>query len=158
MKELYKDVYNYEGYQVSNLGNVKSFKGKKEKILKSNKTSSGYLSVGLSNNNKVKSFQVHQLVAMMFLDHTPSGFKIVVDHKDCNKLNNTINNLQLLTHRENLSKDDNKCSSKYTGVSWNNKAEKWQSIIYMNGKNKNLGYFNTELEASNRYQLALKGL
>lgn len=167
MQEIYKDIPNYEGfYQVSNLGNVKSlertvkyWRGKrtiKEKVLKSAKEGNGYLIVALSKNNKYKSIKIHKLVALAFLGHTSKGYDgLIVDHIDNNKLNNKLENLQLITARENCSKD-RKGSSKYTGVSWNKKANKWQSHITINYKLKNLGYFTDELEASETYQKALK--
>lgn len=55
MIEVFKDVPNYEGiYQVSNLGNVKSFKCGKEKQKKSTVNSSGYLNICLTDNEKNK--------------------------------------------------------------------------------------------------------
>jgi hypothetical protein len=70
--EIWKDVPNYDGfYQVSNLGNVKSFYKKNEKILKQGINRYGYKFVSLSKNNKQKTIKTHQLVAMAFLNHTP---------------------------------------------------------------------------------------
>lgn len=108
IKEIYKDIPNYKGlYQVSNLGKIKSLgnnKLKKEKILKNRLSSSGYLHVYLSKNKEGKNFKVHQLIAMAFLNHIPNGHKIVVDHIDNNPLNNYVENLQLISQRENTSK------------------------------------------------------
>ena len=155
--EVFKDIPGYEGiYQVSNLGNVKSFKLNKEKILKPGIGGNGYLYVILYNEEKVKNIQIHQLVAMAFLNHTLDGtMKIVVDHKDNNKLNNRLSNLQLVSQRENLSKDRNG-TSKYTGVCWSKQRSKWVSQIRINGKLKHLGYFDSEEEAGKYYQNALK--
>lgn len=167
MKEIYKDIPNYEGfYQVSNLGNVKSlertvkyWRGKrtiKEKALKSAREGNGYLFVSLSKNNKSRSIKIHKLVASAFLGHTSKGYNgLIVDHIDNNKLNNKLENLQLITARENCSKDK-KGSSKYTGVSWNKHRNKWIAHITINNKQKHLGYFTDELEASKTYQKALK--
>ena len=159
MKEVYKDIEGYEGYQVSNMGNVKSFKGKKERILKAGLSSVGYLIVGLSKNGKAKTFQIHQLVCIAFLNHVPNGSKgLVADHRNNNPLDNRLDNLQLITHRLNSSKDQNNCSSKYTGVCWDEARNKWRSSIMINGKIKHLGYFTNELDASKCYQNALKNL
>lgn len=156
--EIYKDIKDYEGlYQISNLGNVKSLKGKKEKILKpylSGTKNKQYLAVKLYKNNKAKNYMMHKLVAIAFLNHIPNGHKVVVDHLDNNKLNNTLSNLRLVTNRENLSKDK-RGSSRYTGVSWAHRNKKWVCKIYINGKNKHIGYFDCELSASIEYQKAL---
>ena len=162
MKEIYKNIKGYEGkYQVSNLGNVKSLnynRSGKERILKPSKDGGGYYKVLLAKNGINKTSRIHQLVAIAFLNHKPDGYKIVVDHIDNNKLNNNTNNLQLISHRENLSKDKKGFSSKYTGVCWYKTSKKWLASITINGKQKHLGYFINELEASNKYQSILKTL
>tara|TARA_R110000744_G_scaffold349632_1_gene455275 strand:- start:369 stop:854 length:486 start_codon:yes stop_codon:yes gene_type:complete len=161
MEEVWKSVKSYEGlYEVSNLGRVKSLKRKlvsEDKILKLMFNSTGYLKVSLYKDGKIKVRVIHQLVAESFLNHTVDGFKLVVDHISNVKTDNRLENLQVITTRENLSKDK-KGTSKYTGVCWYSRYKNWRSKIVINGKHKHLGYFNTELEASNAYQIALKGL
>ena len=105
--EIWKDITGYDGlYQVSNLGNVKSFRestkyGKqKEYILKPSLINSGYHVVTLySKNGKKRKFQIHRLVAEMFIDN-PEGLPCV-NHKDEDKLNNHINNLEWCTYQYN---------------------------------------------------------
>jgi len=159
MEEIFKDIPNYEGlYQVSNLGRVKSFikfHGTTERILKPGKNHYGYLMVGLHNNGDKKTFQIHILVAMAFLGHTPCGFKIMVDHKNNIKNDNRLENLQLVTPRENASKDRKNKTSKYVGVSWLNRISKWISTIYFVDRTIHLGVFDTEIEAKNAYDKAL---
>jgi hypothetical protein len=157
-KEIFKDVPGYDKYQVSNLGRVKSFKLNGEKILKPVIGRNGYFLVKLYNEEKVKLIKVHQLVAMAFLNHEPCGHKIVVDHKNNDKLNNRLENLQLISQRENSSKDKNGGTSKYTGVNWHKASNGWVSQITINGKRKHLGSFPCELEASKHYQAALKSI
>ena len=90
--EIWKEIKGYEGYEVSNLGRVKSLKRKKEIFFLFVRDGGGYLQVVLCKNTKTKTKKVHKLVAIMFLNHKPSGYKLVVDHIDNNKLNNkTIN-------------------------------------------------------------------
>ena len=161
MEEVYKNIPGYEGvYQVSNLGNVKSFKKDKEvRILKSNKNSRGYLVVGLSKDGKVKHLTVHQLVAITFLNHKPDGYKIQVDHINREKLDNRLENLQLLNSREHSTKDRKVGgSSKYVGVNWHKSSNKWIAKIWVDGKSKYLGLFEDEYEAHLAYQSALKVL
>lgn len=155
-KEVWLPVKGYEFiYEVSNLGNVKSLKYNKERILKLCINTTGYNTVCLSENGKTKTFKVHQLVAITFLNHKPNGHTIIVDHISNDKLNNKLSNLQLISQRENTSKDK-KGSSKYTGVCWHKTINKWTASININGKQRYLGSFINEIEASNAYQNKLK--
>jgi len=158
--EIWKDIKDYEGlYRVSNLGRIKSLKFGKERILKGTKNFHGYSLVALYKDGKTKTITVHQLVAMAFLSHKPCGYKLVVDHINTVKTDNRLQNLQLITHRENLSKDKRwslKYTSKYTGVFWYKPSQKWRAEITINGKTKYLGYFKTELEAHQAYQSKLE--
>lgn len=77
-------------YQVSNLGRVKSLIGHK-KILKP-ELRTGYYSVNLCKDSKCKHVRIHRLVAEAFIPnikHLP-----VVNHKDGNKVNNNVDNLE----------------------------------------------------------------
>lgn len=152
--EIWKDVPGYEGkYKVSNQGRVRSLNGK-EKLLKPYKTPTGYLSVALSKNGIAITIKIHQLVAMAFLGHVRNGLVIVVDHIDANRTNNNLTNLQLITNRENASKDKKGYSSKYVGVCWNKLTEKWDSNIHIERLIK-IGTYDSELDASNAYKKAL---
>lgn len=166
-EEIWKDVPNYEGlYQVSNLGNVKSLQRyvicnggnrfKKEIILKPGKDNYGYYIVSLHKKCISRTFSIHKLVAITFLNNKPDKTnKIVVDHINNIRTDNRIENLQLISHRENCSKDK-KGLSKYKGVNWNKTAKKWQSRISINNKRINLGLFTCELKASIAYNNKLK--
>ena len=155
--EEFRVIKGFEDYQISNYGNVKSLKFDKEKILKPRLDKrTGYLYVGLLNNNKRGSKKIHKLVAIAFLNHIPCGMKLVVNHKDFNRQNNHVDNLEIITQRENANLKHLLSSSQYTGVSWHKRDKKWQSIILINNKLKYLGYFNNELEASKAYEEALK--
>ena len=167
-EEEFRDIPGYEGYQVSNLGRVKSlpreikfgdrFRLSKEIILKPYINIYGYYTVRLNKYNKGKTFTVHQLVAIAFLNHIPDGFKVVVDHINNNKLDNRLENLQLITSRLNSSKDKKDVTSKHTGVHWSKRRNKWKASIIYNKKSIHLGTFNSEEEASNYYQNALKSI
>ena len=106
MEEEWRDIRSYEGlYQVSNLGNVKSFnnriKNKNPMILKQTiDRKNGYLTVSLSKNGKKKIHRVHKLVASIFIDN-PNNYP-VINHKDGNKLNNCVDNLEWCTCQENI--------------------------------------------------------
>lgn len=105
MEEIWKDIENYEGlYQVSNLGNVKSFPRngtiKQERILKQTIDNNGYLIVGLHKNNKAKKVCVHWLVANAFIPKEKEHK--VINHIDGNKLNNKLFNLERCTQSHNV--------------------------------------------------------
>lgn len=162
-QEIWEDVPGYENvYQVSTLGRVKSLERRvpymnslktvKERILKERPNSNRYLSVQLSVNGIVKGFNISTLVAITFLNHKPNGHKLVVDHIDNNPLNNRLDNLQIITNRENCSKDKNGLTGSY----WNKDRSCWFSSIRVNKKVLYLGRFNTAIEASNAYQSKLR--
>ena len=156
-EEVFKDIPGYEGvYQISDLGRVKSLKLNRERILKPIVSGNGYLFVNLFCEGKQKNITVHQLVAIVFLNHTPCGHKIVVDHINCDEQDNRLSNLQLISNRENLSKDKKGYTSKYTGVCWKKQNKKWISQIIINGKAKYLGLFTDEYDAHLAYQRKLK--
>tara|TARA_R110000824_G_scaffold260033_1_gene448670 strand:- start:921 stop:1409 length:489 start_codon:yes stop_codon:yes gene_type:complete len=154
MNEIFKDIPNYEGvYEVSNKGRVKRiFKDGKEKFNKLTKLNNGYLAVQLSLNNKGKIFQIHQLIAMAFLNHKPCGHRLIVDHINNNPLDNRLDNLQIVSARENTSKDRKAYSSKYVGVTWHKVAKKWVTHIFIDNKKEYLGLFKKELDAANAYK------
>lgn len=160
--EIWKDIPEYKGYyQVSNLGRVKSLSRKQsitERILRQQVSNHKYVSVSLKILNKAKRFQTHQLVAIAFLNHKPNGFEKVVDHINNNSIDNRLENLQIITNRENSSKDKKNGTSKYIGVSWRESSKRWRSAIYHQGKSIELGYFKDEKEASRYYQAALTAI
>tara|TARA_R110002073_G_C9087289_1_gene547416 strand:- start:6 stop:515 length:510 start_codon:yes stop_codon:yes gene_type:complete len=167
--EIFKDVPNYEGlYQVSDLGNVKSLARKvkcstglrniQERILKPRINKGGYLELHLSKEGKTKNRTVHQLVAEAFLNHTPCGLKLIVNHINFIRHDNRAENLEIDTARNNTDKKHLKSSSEYVGVSWQKSSSKWRSYITINGKSKHLGYFTDELEAAYAYQTELNKL
>ena len=153
MIEEWKDIPEYEGlYQVSNLGNIKSFKFGKEKLLKLNASSNDYLITRLCKNNKPKTFKVHQLMAITFLNHTPCKLDLVVNHINFNKQDNRLDNLEIVTNRVNSNRKHLKSTSKYTGVSWHKNEKKWQVVFRIDNKLKHFGYFENEIDAKNVYQ------
>ena len=168
LTEVFRPVKGYLGlYEVSNYGRVKSLarntyrsdgtlhKRIKESLKGRLISTHGYYHLGLCKDSKTKTHQIHLLVWDAFGDKQRDGLRLQVDHKDNNKLNNNIDNLQLLTIRQNVSKGwlQHKKTSRYTGVS--RFKDKWQVFIHLNGKNKNLGVFACEITASRAYQKAL---
>lgn len=97
--EKYRDVAGYEGlYQVTSCGRVYSVN--KKKFLCQEETEKHYLRVDLlDRNGKRKHHKVHRLVAKAFIPN-PDG-KDQVNHKDGNKFNNSVTNLEWVTDEEN---------------------------------------------------------
>lgn len=95
-KEVWKAIIGYNGYYyISNYGRVLSLKGKQAQILKPQDTGKGYYYVDLEGQQR----KIHRLVALAFL---PNPYhKPVVHHKDGNKHNNNLSNLQYATYKEN---------------------------------------------------------
>jgi len=109
--EVWKDIIGFENfYSVSSIGRVKSLsrevfhiKGNlnlKEKILKQGLSSNGYLSVSFTMCSKQKTFNIHRLVAKIFIKNELN--KKDVNHIDGNKFNNNVSNLEWSTRSENL--------------------------------------------------------
>ena len=105
--EKWKNIKGYEGrYQISTFGRVRSFinnshqKYKTPKILQDS-VNKGYHFVRLQKNGQIKNKLVHRLVAEAFLPNPNS--KLEVNHKDGNKSNNHVLNLEWATHSENVS-------------------------------------------------------
>ena len=102
--EIWKDIKGYEGsYQISNRGLVKSLNfnhTNKEKILKDKINRKGYRYVTLYCNSKAKYMSIHRLVAEAFILN-PNNMP-QVNHIDGNKGNNTVENLEWCTEKENV--------------------------------------------------------
>lgn len=168
MMEKWRDVKGYEGlYQISNYGRVKSlfrkvnckggkFRNVPERIMKTYINSKGYEHLILHKYNTDKTITIHKLIAISFFNCVLINQKLVIDHKDNNKLNNNLWNLQIITNRKNTSKDRKNGTSKYVGVCWYKKYNKWRASIYIKNKQIFLGYFINELDAAKAYQDKLK--
>lgn len=167
-KEIWKDIKGYEGYyQVSNLGRVKSLERKywnvvnktystfKEKIMKQSLDTNGYKIISAQKNRRKRTRTVHQLVAEAFLGHIPCGMKLVVNHINFIKTDNRVENLEIVTVRENSNLKHIKSRSKYVGVTMHEPCQKWCARIVINKKRRHLGYFEKEIDAHLAYQEAL---
>lgn len=108
MNEVWKDIDGYEGiYQVSNLGKVRSLDRKvwnyikPGRILKTHNNGHGYYNVSLHNKDKIeKHAYIHILVAKAFIPN-PNNYT-EVNHKDFDKTNNCVDNLEWVSHHQNI--------------------------------------------------------
>lgn len=88
----------FDDYVISKSGEI--FNISKERYLKQTLLNSGYLSVKLKEKGEGKNWLVHRIVAHVFLGECPKGKQI--NHKDGNKLNNHLSNLEYVTQSENI--------------------------------------------------------
>jgi hypothetical protein len=167
--KVWKNIEGYEGiYQISNCGEIKALKRLikdiinnkyprkrviKQKILKA-KTSkqTGYKQVVLLG----KTYNVHKLVANAFIGK--GGY---VNHKDFNKTNNNIENLEVVDSTQNVTyrrKQNKKTFSKYKGVTFDKCSKKWIAQIMYKYKHVHLGRFFNEDEAALAYNKKAKEL
>ena len=110
MRKAIKGFPNYEIDEVGNIyslervvtgGKNKCLRRLKEKLLKPSIDRYGYKKIVLTKNSKSYYFTVHRLVAINFIGD-PEAERNTVNHKDGNKLNNHVSNLELMSHKENL--------------------------------------------------------
>lgn len=143
MEEIWQDIKNYEGlYQISDKGNVKSLK--REKILTPQKNSNGYLRVQLTKEGVKNRFFVHRLVAEAF-NPNPNKYPIV-NHLDCNPLNNDFKNLEWCTLKMN---SEYMCKLKR-----NVRTKEWLENLHISAHNqyKPVLCINTQKEIIKEYE------
>jgi len=98
--EEWKTLERIPKYEVSNYGKIRSTKNGKVKLLKVCVNNWGYELVCLSDGKKRYTSYIHRLVAEVFIPTTNKA--LVVNHKDKNKKNNIVNNLEWTTVMENM--------------------------------------------------------
>lgn len=98
MEEIWKDISEFEGYQVSTLGRVRSMRTDKPLILSPGQKGAGYLCVNLRKDGKSYSRTIHRLVYQTFVGPTD----LDVSHVDGDASNNRLDNLYAATHRDNI--------------------------------------------------------
>ena len=100
IEKIWKLIIGYENlYKINNYGEVLSLRS--NKILKPNNNGIGYFIIQLCKNGKRKNYLIHRLVAEHFLDN-PNNLP-EVNHKDEDKSNNFVNNLEWCKHKYNMN-------------------------------------------------------
>lgn len=96
----------------------------------------GYLRIQI----KCKGYKAHRLIFLMHHNYLPK----YIDHIDCNRLNNKIENLRPITSRLNIVNQGltSRNKSGYKNVSYHNATKKWIVGLKVNGKSMNFGYFD----------------
>lgn len=100
----WKKVKDYEGlYEINETGHVRSLhKRNFQKIMPQRVDRAGYLTVRLSKKGKDSTVYVHRLLGFAFISNPAPLNKRFINHKDCNKLNNSLENLEWVSHSENM--------------------------------------------------------
>lgn len=99
--EIWKDIPGYPKCQVSNIGNARTLRNNEIRLLKPFKSKGGYLRVSLWKDGNIKKFFVHRLVYETFNGKIPDGMQ--VNHINENKTDNRLENLNLMTPKENTN-------------------------------------------------------
>jgi len=142
--EEWKNIKDYERYAVSTFGNVRN--NKTGRIMKAGNSGDGYLTFGLTSNNKTKTFKAHRLIADSFIPNDDN--LTVVDHIDGNRHNNNINNLRWASNYQNMA---NRRTSKGENQGVYTRDHGFEACLQHNNKYIYLGSYKTIEEARQAY-------
>ena len=148
--ENWKIIDEFENYEISDLGFVRNKNSRK--IKKHQIKENEYFYVQLWKNNKSKNKNIHRLVALAFIEN-PSKLPLV-DHIDCNKQNNRVENLRWCTYSQNNA-NSKMNSTNATGikeVGWDKNTKKYHAQIGLNNKLYHLGLYDSKEEAAFVYE------
>lgn len=163
---VWKPVLGYEDYyEISNEGEVRSLNRtvittnrnsylRKGKVMSKIQDKFGYLSVGLTLNSKTKLIKIHRLVALAFISNPEN--KLTVNHKDGNKLNNNVDNLEWSTYSENSKHAfdnglNNILDRRYSETKENNPNSKLTQEQVKEIRNKYVPYTCSAKKLANEY-------
>jgi hypothetical protein len=142
MEEVWKPIPDFEGYYVSNMGNVR---GRKGWILKQTTCKLGYKSVSLyTSKTEYINKRVSRLVALAFIPNPEN--KPDVDHINRNTGDNRLENLRWVTRSENQS-NRAVCFGETKGICWEKERDVYKISLTKNGKTINYGRRKTLEEA-----------
>lgn len=168
-QEIWKDIPEWEGlYQASTLGRIRSLDRtyidsigrcttRKGRIRIPHINASGYYYTLMVEKERRLAKTYHRLVALTFIPNQQN--KCCVNHKDGDKLNNRLDNLEWVTVRENSAhwiENSTTMSSNFPGVTLDKQTGLWAANIFLEDSNYYLGKYVNESEAKIAYDTALK--
>lgn len=141
------DYFEYDGKDLwrKEYTNSNGRKYPKKLVINKSNTSEGYCTVGI----KKHIFKYHRILWILNYGEIPRGMQI--DHINGNRSDNRLENLRLVTARQNQQNRNNHRNGKLAGSRFHSLSGKWQAYIRINNKQKSLGYFDTEHEAHVAY-------
>lgn len=155
MEEKFVDIKGFEGvYRIGDKGTLLSCKKHGKFTGKTNEwhplsninKKGGYLSVVLQWGDKVRYTRIHRLVYEHFVGEIPRGHKWHIHHKDHNKQNNCVENLELVSSKEHYQKDID--SKDIKGMNYYNKYVRPQKIIQKDLQGNFIAMYENAAEAS----------
>lgn len=159
-KEYWKDIPGYEGmYQCSTYGNVRSldryiqghsgkYQFKKGQDIIPRKNKNGYLQFALNKDSERKMVYVHIIIAETFLKKD-NLCKCTVNHKDGNKINNSVDNLEWCSYSQN-----NKHAYDELHRNVSKEGARRKEIYFIDTKTKSMKYYESIAEASRSIKLS----
>ena len=149
LQEVFIPLQGFPLYEISQYGNIRNVTTKNIKATRV--STNNYIAVDLSKDGNSKTYLLHRLIAIHFIPNPDN--KQFVDHINGVKTDNRPQNLRWVTKSENnmnQKKQDDK-TSKYKGVYFNKRKNKWQAQIKKDGKWYGLRLHNNEKEAAQAY-------
>ena len=141
--EIWKDAIGFEGlYKVSNMGRIKNKKGA---ILSPYHNNNGYISIDLYKKGKVYKLRVHRLVALAFIPN-PNNLPMV-NHKNENKTNNNVTNLEWCDNSYNLSYGS-RTEKMFQSRKERNRKTAQKQVVQLDLQNNIIANYNSISEAS----------
>ena len=154
---IWKRIEGYSNYFINKNGKIKNIKS--GKILNGCKNSDGYIRVNLSKNRKGKTYSIHRLVAIAFIENPEN--KPMIDHINTIRNDNRLENLRWVTRSENMQNTivyiNNKLGIKNISIIYDNNNKYFAYDKTINGKRHTKSFKTLEyaIEYKNNYEINL---
>ena len=113
-EEIWKSIESFPGYEISNEGRLRRWMGRGYRTLNPYRIGNGYREFSFWKENKRYCRKIHRLVLEAFVENCPGGYQ--TNHKDGNKENNYVENLEWVTPSDNINHDYEKGLKSNVGI------------------------------------------